>query len=97
MVVHATPKTHPGGVQGAWFKSKYQEVVGPLSISQEPTAKAPKFIVRNKRISFVLIMVQRYSNITLFNKFNKVLNKNIYFFDFVQISLTKLKQKNYEN
>jgi hypothetical protein len=63
MVVHATPKTHPGGVQGAWFKSKYHSAAGPLSISQAPIAKPPKLIIRNNRRSFNLFMAQMYSNI----------------------------------
>jgi len=47
MVVHATPNTQPGGVQGAIFWLKYQLEVGPLFISKLPMYNPPKFMIRN--------------------------------------------------
>ena len=44
MVVQAAPKTHPGGVQGALFKERYHEVLGPLFINQLPMASPLKLI-----------------------------------------------------
>jgi hypothetical protein len=48
MVVQATPKTQPGGVQGAWFKFIYHSVRGPLFMSQLPIPKAPKFNIKKE-------------------------------------------------
>ncbi|GAA4237441.1 hypothetical protein GCM10022291_24260 [Postechiella marina] len=42
----AMPNTHPGGVQGALFRFIYQDVLGPFSISQLPTPKALKLIIK---------------------------------------------------
>ncbi len=44
MIVQATPKTHPGGVHGAWFKFMYHSVIGPSFINHPPNANAPKLI-----------------------------------------------------
>ena len=44
IVVQAAPKTQPGGVQGAFFNSTYHSFATGLEpISNEPSAKAPKF------------------------------------------------------
>ena len=48
MDVQATPKTHPGGVQGAFSKPMYQKDCGPLFMSQLPNPKPLKLIARNK-------------------------------------------------
>ena len=58
MIVHAAPKTQPGGVQGALFKFKYQSVIGPLFMSQLPNARPPKLIVRNKSKKMLLFFIQ---------------------------------------
>ena len=55
MVVQATPKTHPGGVQGALLRVKYQLDVGPLFINKLPRAKAPKFRSKNSTKYFISI------------------------------------------
>lgn len=54
IVVQATPKTQPGGVQGALFKSIYQSVIGPLFISQLPNANPPKLTHKKNMILFLL-------------------------------------------
>jgi len=58
IVVQATPKTHPGGVQGALFKFEYQSEVGPLFINQLPKAKPPKLIakkIKKYEIGFIFL------------------------------------------
>ncbi len=60
MVVHATPKTQPAGVQGALFNVKYQLDVGPLFISQLPIPSAEKFISKNNTnhiICFITVVL----------------------------------------
>jgi hypothetical protein len=47
IIVHAAPKTQPGGVQGAWFRFVYQLDIGPFSINQLPIASPPKLIIKN--------------------------------------------------
>tara|TARA_B100000497_G_C7264218_1_gene186436 strand:+ start:352 stop:468 length:117 start_codon:yes stop_codon:yes gene_type:complete len=36
IVIQAIPKTQPGGVQGAWFSSKYHAEDGPSFINMLP-------------------------------------------------------------
>ncbi len=55
MVVHAAPKTHPGGVQGAWFKLVYQSEATPEPVNKPPMANAPKLSSRNKMIRFNIL------------------------------------------
>jgi hypothetical protein len=46
--LHAKPKTHPGGVQGAWFRLLYHSFSAGLSpIKRAPSARAPKFMIKN--------------------------------------------------
>lgn len=47
MSVHAAPKTHPGGVQGALFKLVYHAPVTSSPINKLPKASAPKLIIKN--------------------------------------------------
>lgn len=53
IVVQASPKNQPGGVQGALFKLTYQLVIGPLFINQLPIANAPKFMTKKMMMYFV--------------------------------------------
>ena len=48
MLNHATPKTQPGGVQGALLSAKYHSLVGPLFISQLPRKRAPKLRIKKR-------------------------------------------------
>jgi hypothetical protein len=54
MNVHAKPKTHPGGVQGALLRETYQSFwAGEPPISNPPKASAPKLArkkPKNRRI-----------------------------------------------
>ena len=56
MAVQATPKTQPGGVQGALLRLIYQLVCGPSFINQVPIAKAPKLIIRKMMMYFTNFM-----------------------------------------
>ncbi|MEY3412855.1 MAG: hypothetical protein RIQ70_1544, partial [Bacteroidota bacterium] len=42
MVVNATPKVQPGGVQGAFDKLVYHSDGTPLLVNSPPNASAPK-------------------------------------------------------
>tara|TARA_Y100000385_G_scaffold290183_1_gene362292 strand:+ start:3647 stop:3820 length:174 start_codon:yes stop_codon:yes gene_type:complete len=48
IVVHAAPKTHPGGVHGALSNSEYQSEATPSPVNKPPIASVPKF--KSKRI-----------------------------------------------
>tara|TARA_Y100000385_G_scaffold220932_1_gene230543 strand:+ start:404 stop:574 length:171 start_codon:yes stop_codon:yes gene_type:complete len=50
MRVHAAPNDHPGGVQGALFRSRYQSEDAPLPIDNPPMVRAAKFSKRNAMI-----------------------------------------------
>ena len=52
MLVQATPKTQPSGVQGALSNFKYQSPCGPSAIKKEPMPNAPKFSNRNTKKGF---------------------------------------------
>ena len=56
MVVQAAPKTHPGGVQGAFAKFVYQKDVGPSFINQLPKASPPKLMTKKRIRYFALDM-----------------------------------------
>ena len=56
MKVQAAPKTQPGGVHGALFRSRYQVVLGPLSIKMVPNANAPKLIIRKMMVKTIFIV-----------------------------------------
>lgn len=56
MVVHATPKTHPGGVQGALFNSVYQSEDTSDPVKKPPIASAPKFKIK-KRINLYAMII----------------------------------------
>jgi len=47
IVVQATPKTQPGGVQGDLFNVSYEFEVGPLFSNQLPIPSAEKYIRKN--------------------------------------------------
>lgn len=57
MVVHAAPKTHPGGVHGALVKLAYQIEVGPSFINQPPSARPPKFTIRKNKTRNVIFFI----------------------------------------
>ncbi len=68
MVVHANPKTHPGGVHGAFSKELYQTPWGPLFINKPPIAREPKLInkyktsfLRNEFTYFIFTIPQSIS------------------------------------
>ena len=44
IVVQAAPKTHPGGIHGAWFKFSYQSDL--TSVNKPPMDSAPKFSIK---------------------------------------------------
>ena len=46
IVVQATPKTQPGGVQGALLRLEYQSEVGPSFIKKLPIANPPKLMAK---------------------------------------------------
>ena len=48
MSVQANPKTHPGGVHGAFCRDKYHSEVTPGPVVIPPKAKAAKFKIPNK-------------------------------------------------
>ena len=48
IVVHANPKTQPGGVHGALFRASYQSETAPCPANIPPRARAPKLRKRNK-------------------------------------------------
>jgi len=69
MVVHAAPKTQPGGVQGAFDKPLYQSDGTPLLVNSPPIASAPKFSTK-----------KNYDSINhLYNYFN---NEGLIFINF---------------
>tara|TARA_B110000483_G_scaffold113967_1_gene138371 strand:+ start:574 stop:756 length:183 start_codon:yes stop_codon:yes gene_type:complete len=47
-LLHAIPKTQPGGDHGAWLRFMYHSDRGPLFMSQEPIANALKFMMINR-------------------------------------------------
>lgn len=47
IVVQAAPNTHPGGVQGALSRPRYQSPMTALEVNILPIANAPK--LRNKK------------------------------------------------
>jgi hypothetical protein len=49
MNVQAAPNTHPGGVQGALFRFKYQSDATPFLVAKPPMANAAKFISKNRK------------------------------------------------
>ncbi len=50
MVVHAAPKTQPGGVHGALFSDWYQSEVTPELVNNDPIPKAAKLISKKSKI-----------------------------------------------
>ena len=58
IVVQTTPKTHPGGVQGALFRERYHEVLGPSFINQLPMARPLKLISKNSPIKKIVPFIQ---------------------------------------
>jgi uncharacterized Tic20 family protein len=66
MLVQAAPKTHPGGVHGAFIKLKYQFVIGPLFISQLPKDNPPKLMNKNK-IKYLNFLLVTFFLIILFS------------------------------
>lgn len=44
--VHAAPKTHPGGVHGAFCKAKYQGPFTALAVNSPPIPNAAKLRTR---------------------------------------------------
>mgnify|MGYP007103419264 FL=1 len=66
MLVQATPKTQPGGVQGAFDRFKYQSVFGPLFMSQLPNANPPKLMNRNKIKYLIFLIITFFLRIQFF-------------------------------
>lgn len=48
IVVHAAPKTQPGGVQGALFKLTYHSEGTPSPVKEPPIARAPKLRAKKR-------------------------------------------------
>lgn len=61
IVVHANPKTQPGGVHGALSRASYQSETAPCPANIPPRASAPKFRKRNN-ISLCIIVLQYIKN-----------------------------------
>lgn len=60
MVLHAAPKTQPGGVQGALFRTIYQSEGTPTEVKKLPTAKAAKWIKRNISTRTIMMSLNDY-------------------------------------
>ena len=60
--VHANPKNHPGGVQGAFNSPSYQSEGTPFPVKKPPIARAEKFIKRNIIILKVIVLILILNN-----------------------------------
>lgn len=56
ILVQAAPKTHPGGVQGALFKVRYQVSETAPPVKKPPIAKAAKLM--SKKITSRIYMLR---------------------------------------
>lgn len=54
IVLHATPKNHPGGVQGALSKFWYQSEDTPGPVKRLPMPKAAKFRRRKMNVRKII-------------------------------------------
>ena len=74
IVVQATPKTQPGGVQGAWLRLVYHSLFGPLFMSQLPIPRAPKF--NNKKVRSSSELINEVANSQVGEKITLTLIRN---------------------
>ena len=73
IVVQAAPKTHPGGVQGALLRFKYQSDCGPLSISQLPMASEPKLRIKKMTI-YLKVFIKMFKSSLNFKRYNTTIH-----------------------